>query len=329
MHILLVFGQVIILFLLMGVGYFSSKKGLIGDLCAKQLTKFLMNIVTPCVIIFSFRIKCTPGLLRGLLISAASAAGVHIFAILAGRVFFNKKYPVQYRNVLKFAAVYSNAGFMGLPLLQAVIGKNGIIYGSVYIAVFNIFVWTHGITLFKRISDGPGGSNWAGMIKKAVLNPNIFAIAIGLAVFALTQFADSASGPVSGGINGFGNLIFGAMGYIYDLNTPLSMVVIGTRVAGVDLKTIFFEKRVWPGVILRNLAVPAVYILILRLLRIDGNMLYACVIQAACPVAGNTVLFAELCNTDTEFPSKLMTVSTLLSVVTIPLVLFLCTVKPV
>lgn len=309
MSLTVVCTQVLVLFLLMGVGYFAGKTGMIGDECVRQVTGLLLYIVSPCVIIVSFQIKYTPQLAEGLLISAACAAGIHIFAILIGKIVFHKKWPEAYRNILKFAVTYSNCGFIGLPMLQAVVGQKGLFYGSVYIAVFNLFAWTHGISLFRVESSGENRRFRKDYLKKAVLNPNLVAVAIGIFLFA---FSLRLVQPV-----------YNTMYAIYGLNTPLSMIVIGTRMTRLDFKKVFLNRYVWPGVLMRNFLIPFCFLIAMRLAGLRGILMTSCLIQSACPVAGNTVLFAELYNRDTEFPSELMSVSTLFSILSIPFILCL------
>ena len=306
--------QVLVLFILMAVGFFAGKKGMIGEAASKQMTQVLVNIISPCVIIVSFQQKFTGELVRGLLISAAAAAGVQAVGIFLGRVVFNNRWPQPYRKVLRFAATYCNAGFMGLPLLQSVIGSKGIIYGSVYIAVFNLFCWTHGVVLYQSDSGKKDGVSKARFLLNAVLNPNVFAILIGVFLFALSIRLPSP--------------LYTAMHYINDLNTPLSMLIIGSKMTAVNFRAIPADRFLWPGVLMRNLAVPAVCAVLLHLAGLRGMVLTACLLQASCPVAGNTVIFAELFDSDTVFPSELMTVSTLLSVLTIPLMIALSSALP-
>lgn len=314
--------QVVEMFLLMGVGFGAFRGGMFSEKTTKEMTSFLMNIVSPCVIVFSFCIPFSPALAKGLWEAALAAAAAHVLGIAAARLVFNNRWPETYRRVLRFAAAYANCGFMGLPLLQSVVGGKSVIYGSVYIAVFNIFCWTHGVSLYKTDAEKEAGlRERTRFFLKSALNPNVIAIGVGLAVFLIPA---AFGGKTFGGeawlaVAGAGRALTGAMGYISSLNTPLSMVVIGTQIAGMELKTLFTEKFVWPGVFMRNLAIPGMMLLLCRAAGLTGLPLSATLVMTACPVAGNTVLFARLFDRDVEFPSRLMTVSTLCSLATLPL----------
>lgn len=302
-----IINQVVVLFLLMGLGYGATKLKMLSDAAIKELTALLMYIVAPIVIVHAFQIQFSSKLASELLISVCAAVGIHIFGSIASRLIFNKKSvpDLSRKNALRFGSIYSNSGFMGLPLLDAVAGQQGVFFGSVYMAVFNIFCWTEGVTHFNI--NGCKTSRKEA-VKKVLLNPNVIGIFVGLFFFF---FSIKMPGPIGDG-----------MTYIYNINTPLSMIIIGSRLAKFKLPSMFTEKWVWPGIAMRNLAIPMVLITVLHLLGLRNMLLLSCSLSAACPVAANTVLFAELSGEDTEFPTKLMTVSTLMSIVTIPIIVF-------
>ena len=298
--------QVSLMFLLMAVGWIVYRAGILSETACKGVTRLLMLVVSPAVIVFSFQIRYNASLLRGLALAAAAAAGTHLLGILLGQAIFNKHTTGEAgRKVLRFAVAYSNCGFMGIPLTSALLGKEGVFYLSVYIAVFNIFCWTHGVILFT-------GKAEKHLIKKLALNPNIIAVAAGLVLFSF-----SARLP---------GLLYDGMQYICDLNTPLAMIVIGARLAQVEFRTLLTDRRVLPGALLRNLAVPLMMLFAMHFAGIGGVLLMACLVPAACPVAGNTVLFADLYGGDTSLPTRLVSVSTLLSVVTLPLIVYIVTI---
>lgn len=306
MPVSVVCGQVIVLVLLMSVGFVLTRAGKMTMEGSRQVTWLLMYIINPCVIVSSLQAKFTPGKARGLLVAAGVAAAVHIFFILASTLIFGKRAPERYRSVLRFASVYSNCGFMGLPLLQSIVGSDGLFYGVAYIAVFNLFCWTHGVLLFN---GAPARGGKRRLFLKAVLNPNVFAVFAGVILFLLPFRLPPIFGT--------------ALSDVAAVNTPISMIVIGGLIAQESLRDAFKNKLIWPAIALRNLALPLCVLLVLRLCGFEGNFLLALIIPAACPVAGNTALFAEIFGKDTVLPSRIMAISTLLSVVTLPVVLAL------
>jgi predicted permease len=300
-----VLDQVVIMFLLMATGYLVLKIGILNENSCKSLTRMLLLVVAPIVIVYSFQIKFNMSLLQGLLIAAASAAGAHFLGILLGYFVFNKhSTDDEHRTILRFSTVYSNCGFVGIPLLAAIIGTKGVFYASVYMAVFNIFTWTHGVALFSGKADKKN-------LLKLVLNPNIIAITIGILFFCL-----SVKIPF---------LIYDGMKYIFNMNTPLAMIVIGARMAQIDPRTLLTDHMVWPGVLMKNIIVPVLALFVLHFSGVSGVLLLACLIPIACPVAGNAVLIPDMFGVDTKFATKLMSLSTLFSVVSIPLLVYIVT----
>jgi predicted permease len=304
-----VLNQVLVLFILMAVGFFAYKFRMFSDEGIKQMTDLLLMIVAPCLILYSFlHEKFTIAHVSGLIISAALAIGVHLFLITFSQLIYRKNIPENYRKVLKFTAVYSNSGFMGLPLISAVIGIEGIFYGSVYIAIFNLFLWTHGVIIYQQNKENTSIFNRKFIIK-AVLNPNVFAIVIGVILFFLVIKL-----PMQ---------IDNSLNYIQSLNTPLSMIVIGGLMAKTNLKSLFSDIYLLPGIFMRNFAIPFLFIIFLHFFKLTGSVYMASLLQVACPVAGATVLLAEKFGADVNFSAKLMTISTLFSILSIPLIIFM------
>ena len=136
-NFLTVFLQVVILFCLIAFGFIGGKIKLINEEGSKVMSNIMIYFVTPCLIINSFSIEFDPKKLKGLLITFVSSFAIHLIAIILASLIFrgNNKNKI---SVLRFAAIFSNAGFMGIPLQEAVLGPDGVFYGSVYVAVFNI-----------------------------------------------------------------------------------------------------------------------------------------------------------------------------------------------
>jgi malate permease and related proteins len=298
--------QVIIMFLLLGTGFFIFKIRILDENACKSITRLLLMVVSPVVIVYSFQLKFDFSLLQGLFISAASAIGSHFFMILAGNLIYNRRTTDEaHRALLRFSTVYSNCGFMGIPLLAAVLGPKGVFYASVYIAVFNVFTWTHGVSVF-------GGKPSRKDLLRLLINPNIIAIAVGILFFCL-----SIKIPF---------LISDCMKYIFEMNTPLAMFVIGARTAQIDPRSLLTDRHIWPGVLFRNFILPLAFMFILHAFGVSGILLLGCLLPVACPVAGNAVLIPDMFGVDTRFTAKLLSVSTLFSVVSIPLIVYIVSV---
>lgn len=288
--------EVAVILLLIVIGYFTVKKGMFTKESLGSITSFLLYIVTPCLLVSSF-LSAEPGKLDGwtMLLAVVLPALSIVISIAVSYLFFRRE-PLGRRRVLRFSTVFCNVGFMGIPLVEGIVGSEGVLYGSFFIAVFNIFCWTYGYVMM-------GGGKVR--LKALLLNPGIIGIAIGLPLYLLNV-------PVPA-------LIERPVELLSALNTPLAMIVVGGYIAQVKLRAFVSDLAVYKMAVLRLVVAPLLYLALVWLLRPDETLLMSTVIQAATPVAANCVLFAVQYGSDAELASKSVAVSTALSVVTIPL----------
>lgn len=294
--------QVFVLFILMGIGFILSKMGVIDQKGSDQMTTLLCYVVLPCAILNSFQMEFTSSMLMNFLTMFAIALGVHILNIIVSFLVFNKKLidSDQKRMILRFSSIYSNTGFMGFPLLESMAGTNGLFYGSAYNSVFGLFLWTHGFMMFS-------GKTNKKTVLKAILNPNIIASIVGLMIFC---FSIDLPTP-----------IYLSVKYLAQLNTALSMIVIGTTMTQISFSQLFSGIQTWLCVLMRNVLLPLMLLFILYTIGVRGELLLCSIIPASCPIAGFAVLFSKLTGKDVVFPCKVMTLSTLTSLITMPLIL--------
>lgn len=288
--------EVAVILLLILVGYFTVKKGMFTKESLGSITSFLLYIITPCLIVSSF-LSAESGKLDGwtLLLAVVLPALSIVISIAVSYLFFRRE-PLGRRRVLRFSTVFCNVGFMGIPLVEGIVGSEGVLYGSFFIAVFNIFCWTYGYVMM-------GGGKVR--LKALLLNPGVIGLVIGLPLYLLDV-------PVPA-------LIERPIELISALNTPLAMIVVGGYIAQVKLRAFVSDLAVYKMAVLRLVVAPLLYLALVWLLRPDETLLMSTVIQAATPVAANCVLFAVQYDSDAELASKSVAVSTALSVVTIPL----------
>jgi len=297
---LTVISKVGVMLLLILVGYVVSKRGMLTDRGTSEVNTLLLQIVTPCLIVNSF-LTSEDSLSAGeLLLSVGTSALAIGLSILLSRCFFRKE-PEGRKKVLQFAAAFSNSGFMGLPLVEGIVGSKGVMYGSFFIVVFNIFCWTYG---FRMMSGGQKMS-----LKVLLLNPGIIGLVFGLPIYFLDLHLPAVlSEPV---------------GFLAALNTPLAMLVVGSYIAKVELHSFISDLAVYKSAALRLLLAPGIFLGLLLLIRPEPNLFVTSVIQAACPAAANTVLFSVQYKRDSALASKTVAVSTVLSIITIPLLTIL------
>lgn len=291
-NLLTVAGQVATLFFMMAAGFVLGKlKWLTGEGMA-QMSTVLLYVVTPCVMLEAFQGDNLPAL--GVLGVGVLALGSFYLVFMPLSFLLFRRAAPDTGTVLRFGSVYGNAGFMGLPLLEVVLGPRALIYGVVSLGIFNVAQWTHGaVVMGGRFS-----------MKKAVLNPGVLGL---LASLPLLLFHLRLPGPV-----------FSAVSFLADLNTPLAMLVIGGQMAGADFRAIFTSARFYAAAALKLVAIPLATALMLLPFGLDPILYCTCVIVAATPSAGATSIFAQRFGRDTASAAQLVTLTTLLSILTLP-----------
>lgn len=296
--LLTVGGSVLTMLLMMAVGFFLAKRGLLTKPTLSQLSTLLLYIVCPAIMIDTLLGQVlNADTLKALLIAFAVLAGTYVLMMLLIQLCFRRSRE-EHRGTLRFAAIYGNTGFMGIPLIQAVLGEPGMIVTVVSLAVFNISIWTHGAVLI--------GGRQRASVKKALLNPGTIGFLLALVLFLLHV---RLPGPVAKAVSFMGSL-----------NTPLAMIVIGGQMAAVDLKSLFQDGRLYAVSVLKLLAVPMISLLVLLPFGLDPIVLVAVTILAGCPTAGATSLMCQTMGKDTDLSARLVTMSTLLSIITLPVV---------
>lgn len=290
--------QVFILFILMAVGFIAAKAGLIRDKGSAQMVDLLLYIVTPAVILNAFlQMEYTRERLTFLVIMAGCALLVHLAGFAVALAFFRRA-PLERRSILRLGVVFSNCGFMSLPLADALFGSEGVFLVSIYVVIHNVVIWTAGVALF------PGGKM---SVKKALLNPGTVGVAIGLPLFLLgIRLPEALLQPI---------------GYLADLNTPVAMLIIGYFMAGTALRPQKGDGQVLLASLLRLLVVPLLSLGLLRLLPVPATVFLACILPACAPTAANATMFAGKFGGDTDCGARIISVSTMLSVLTMPFLL--------
>lgn len=299
-----VFIQVAVMFIIMSIGILCYKKKMISENTGAELSKFLLMIVNPCVILSAFQIEYKPELVNGLIISALLAVISNTLGVVVATLFIRKNPEREEYIVERFAIVFSNCGFMGIPLIQAVVGDIGVFYASTYVAVFNLFTWTYGVSIMK------GKMNVKDIIKVLTSAP-IISIVVGIVIFLF-----SIKLPV---------IIGKPVEFIAALNTPLAMIVTGIYLARTNIRYALKNIRIFIVSAIRLLIVPAVMLVIFVFIGAENevftSLLIANMIATSCPTASSTLMMSRMFERNAEYASMIITVSTLLSILTIPVVM--------
>ena len=292
--LLTVVGQVVTLFLMMGVGFVFAKLKWFSKETSNQCTQLILYAVGTCIIITKLQIDCTPETVQTMLKAALGMALTYVIMIPLSQLLFRKE-PSDTAVVRRFGITYANNSFMGLPLLAGVLGEDALLFGVISMLVFFTFQWTHGVLIY-------GGKL---SLKSAILNPGIIAIIIGL-FFFIVGFKIPAP-------------VFNAMEFMGDLNTPLAMVIIGGQMARSNIGEVIKKPKLYLTAAIKLIFVPALTILLLLPLKLEPLSYCACVVLSACPTAGITSMFAQMYRRDEATATQMVTLSTLLSIITLPI----------
>ena len=273
-------GQVLILFILIAVGYICGLVGFMNKDTAKHITNIVLYFVTPCVIIDAYQVDFDPNILTNLGITALCAIGVHIVSIIVATLVFRGK-NINKRSVLRFGAIFSNCGFMSLPLQQAIIGKEGVLYGAAFVCM-------------------GGKENFSK--KTLLLNPGILGVVVAVLLFIFSiKLPSVIAQPIS---------------YLAGLNTPLPMIIVGYYLSNSKMKEGLKDKYAWSATILRLLVIPIICLVLLYLIGLRGNILITVAIAVSAPAAATTTMFAAKFDRDTELSVNIVSLSTIFSIVT-------------
>ncbi len=315
-----------IMFLMMLPGFIMKKCRLAPEGFGKGLSNLVLYIAQPALIFVAYLRDFDSKILLNILWVLLFSVVAHVlFALVATHTFARE--ADGKRRMLRFCTVFSNAAFMGIPLIENVIGTHATIYASVYNITFNMFLWSFGVHLCTEGRDlNENGTpdhaerdykknSLKRSLLKALSHPVTIAAGLGLIFFFL---------PIN---NYVPTLVLDGLTMLKGLVIPLSMTVIGLRLADIDFKGIFEDKSMYLFLALRHIVLPAAVYGIMRVIAISGlispDVMATVVIMAAAPAASSATMFAEMYDCDAAYVSKLVSVSTILSIATMPLMVML------
>ena len=329
--------QVAILFVMLVPGFLIKKCRLAGDGFGKGLSNLVLYIAQPALIVYSYLYcRSTPTLWQNVLwVLLLSLLAHGLFTAVA--LFFFRRAEDGKRRMLRFMTVFSNAAFMGIPLIDAILGAEATIYASIYNISFNLFLWSLGVYLCtaRRDEDGDGIPDGevkpkpAVSVKKIIFHPVILSSVLG--VLCLLFDVGSYLTAVGDGLHPVLSVVIDSLLMLKNLVAPLSMVVVGLRLADVSFRGAFRDKYLYLYLALRHAALPLALLLILFVLSLVGLPLGETVttvilLLAATPAATSATMFAEKYDCDAVYTSRTVIISTLLSVATMPLIMLLASV---
>ena len=293
--------QILIMFIILALGVVCNLKGVITRDGTKSLSVVELNIVNPVLIFMSYQTDYEPALLKGLMWAFALSAISFAAAIPLARLMVPQK--SQYSVIQRFSIIYSNCGFMGIPLIMNIYGKSGVLYLTAYITLFNLLVWTHGYIMMK------GQRDFSTLIK-ALLSPCVIATVLSF-VFYITNIR-------------LPQIPYKAMDYISSMNTPLAMLIAGATVAQTNILKAFKGAAIYRVCAGKLIIVPAVTFALVWLIPAPDVVKMVVTIAAGCPVATTGTMFAITMDRHPQKCSEFFAVTTVLSGLTLPLVTMVC-----
>ena len=297
--------QVLILYLIAGIGFVTDKVGLFKKADAKRLIDLLFNVILPIAVIHTFMtMEYSKEHIKGILIAFVCAFATHLFGAGVALITFRKR-SLKEQGIYHYAIILSNAAFLALPLAKSVIGNEGLFYCSVYVAVFNMVAFTLGI---YEISGHEAKID----LKKLVLNPGSISVLIGLPLYFLQLDIP--------------HFISYPMEIVGNCNSPLAMIVFGTFLANSSFKNMFAKKEIYFVSFLRLVLIPLCMLGIFYVCGVRGSLLVAMIISASAPTATNTAMYAAKYENNTALGSEIAAQSSVLSIITMPVVVALASV---
>jgi len=285
-----------VLFLYLAVGCYCKKVGILDDVAQQRLTEWVVRITLPCLVFASFHTEFRLEYLVEGAGAVAIATGMSLIALVLGKLLY-RRVPPRERCILQYGTLVSNAGFAGLPIIAGAYGAQGLFLASLFIIPTRVFMWSAGISLFTSMDT-------AERLKKVLLNPALIAVGLGLARMVLQiplpAFVDTA----------IQNL--GAS------TSPLAMALVGAMLADLSPRA-FLDKRVLYLAFVRQILLPFICLAGLRALGVNSLLAAVSVVLTGMPIGSTTAILAGKYGADAQFASKCVFLSTLTSLLTVPL----------
>ena len=297
-----VFTQVSVLMLMIAVGFIAAKTGIMTEAGAACCTDIALIIATPCVIIKSLMRRFDAAVMKSLLLAVALTLLVQVLMITLGTLLLRSK-DLRRQRTLRFGSIFANCGFMSLPLQEVMLGSDGTLYGSAYVIMFNLVVWSYGVYLIS-------GDKRYIQPKKLFVNPGIAGLLIGLIIFVFSV-------PVP-------RVLSSTVNYLAAIYTPLPMLIIGYHLSKTNVLKAFKDFQCIIAVLLRLIVYPLVSLGVLYILGVRGTLLVSVIISLSAPVAAVTTMFSsKFGGGDTALSVDMVSLSTVLSIITMPAVITL------
>lgn len=293
-----ILNQTIIMLILIMIGVLCAKLKIISSSANKELSQFVLQVVNPVVIFMSYQKDYEPRLVKNLLLTFALSVVAFALTIIIAYILIRKK-ENRDTEVERFSAIYSNCAFMGIPLVSALFGDEGVFYLTAFITVFNLVIWTHGVITIS------GEKNFKQVIK-VFYSPTMIAIALGIITFFFKIKLPEVPNK--------------ALGFIKEINTPMAMIVSGVTISATNVPKLIKNIRVYIICIIKLLIVPLILTLIFSPFDVDEKVRMTVIVAVASPPAAMCTLFCLKYNKNSVYASEIFAAGTILSVLSLPII---------
>jgi len=295
--------SIILMAILMAVGYYLRNKGVLTDDGESALTYLLVNVTMPAMVVNAMNIKFSFEQLKTGAVLLALAIMFDILLILLGNISSVKTEDNEKKKMIKYSVALMNGGFMGFPLAYQIYGSQGMFFATMFHTPNIVFMWTYGVSLLL------GKKKIKNRYKYMFLNPGMIGVYVGLVLYftqiQLPLFAVNL------------------LELLTNVTTVLSMIIIGSKIATIGIKNSFTDKEAYFAAFFRLIVSPLLMIVLMKFLNFDQMTEQIYVIYSALPVAVLMPILAQKYGGDIDFGSKIVVITHLLSLITIPIFFWL------
>ncbi len=304
---MLLFNQMIILFLIMFVGFLCRKTGLLKEGGSRTISGIVVNVANPALILSASINKESTIQGMDLLYTMMIAVMIYLALIFIAKIVPRMLHTERKKwGTYEIMMVFSNIGFMGFPVISAVYGSEALLYASVFMLPYNFLIYTYGVATMQENRDGNDKKKNEKLCLKKIFNIGVVACIVSIIIY-LTQI------PVPA-------ILEQVVTSLSNLTAPLSMIVIGDSIAMMNVKELVKDMKLLLFSLLKLLLIPVIGVLIMRGLEINEILVGVCMVMLATPVGSMTAMLAQQYEGDYELASKGVAITTILSVVTMPAV---------
>lgn len=294
--------KTLVMVILALTGVFSYRAGIVDESMNRKLSELVLTLFTPVLLFTSFQKEFSQELLSGLGISVVlSFLSFAVIWFICKCVVYGR--DKDYQAVELIAMMYSNCGFIGIPMAQGIWGTDGVFYMTAYVAVANFLLWSHGVIVIS-------GKKNVKSLKHVFTSPTILSIVLGVVCFlAQVRLPAMVNEPLA---------------MVADMNTPMAMMVAGINIAQADLRNTFRKCRLYWLAFVKLIMMPLVLIGLFRMLAVEDEVKTVMVLATSCPVGVTGSLFALRYGKDAVYASELFATSTVISIGTMPFMMLFC-----